>query len=202
MDFFVYDNVMTYNKLNPFNGAPNTRIEVDHIELPENGSFWFFTDMQLVQDNVNIQQRYVHIHPGIGSTNNARFQKPPHTVKRSEIIYNPKTHRVEVKTSILPWKKPIFAKICKYYGAELPSKKMTLVGEWYFNFGNKSMHFIINYMPQKLKFHWEEEEEQYAEFEQMMRIEELEEQIKIAEETIRINNRLSRFVKPVQTVDS
>ena len=203
MDFFVYDNVMTYNKLNPFNGVPNNRLEIDHIELPENGSFWFFTDMQLIRDNVNIQQRYVHIHPGIGSTNNARFKKDPHVVKRSEMIYNPQEKRVEVKTSILPWKKPIFAKICKYYGAELPSKKMTLVGEWYFNFSNKSIHFIIDYMPQKLKFHWEEEKEESAEFEQLMRVEELEDQIRIAEETLRIKNQVSRFgIKPSQIVDS
>ena len=117
------------------------------------------------------------------------------------MISNPQEERVEVKTSILPWKKPIFFKGCKYYGAELPSKKMTLVGEWYFNFGNKTMHFIIDYMPQKLKFHWEEDKEETAEFELMMRAEELEEQVKIAEEKLRIQNRVSRFVKPSQKID-
>ena len=77
MDFYVYDNVYTFNKRNPFSGSINNRLEIKSIDIPENSSFWFYTDMQYMQDNVNLQKRYVHIHPGVGTTNTTRFQKEP-----------------------------------------------------------------------------------------------------------------------------
>lgn len=183
MDFFVYDNVMTYNKRNVYNGVPSTRLEVTKIELPENGSFWFYTNMNLIQSNFNIQKRYVHIHPGIGKTNNARFKKTPKRVKRGDIVYNPKEKRIEIKDSILPWKKPIFAKKCICYGSI--DKKMSIVGEIFYNFGNDSMHFIIDYFPQKIKFHWEDEPDfEPPTFGQISRVEELEHQIKEVEKKL------------------
>lgn len=204
MDFFIYDNIFTYNKRNVFNGNPNSRLEVNRIELPENGSFWFFTDMDLQQNNVNIQKRYVHIHPGIGKTNSINFEKTPKEVKKGDLIFNPKTKSLEVRDSILPWKKPIFVKQGLYYGSKFPTKKMACVGQWLYNFGNDTMHFIIDYMPQKIKFHWEQDEtEEVAEFEQMMRVEELEEKIKVAELQLENKNKLnglSRFSN-VQSVD-
>lgn len=192
MDFYVYDNIYTFNKRNPYVN-PNSRLLINNIELPENGSFWFFTDMQLVQHNINIQKRYVHIHPGIGKTNNIKFKKTPKQVKRSDLVYNPKEKRVEVKDSIFPWKEPMFKKTVKYYGAELPHKKMSCVGQWIYNFGDNSIHFILDYMTQKIKYSWEEDKEEMAEFEQMMRVEELEEKIKLAELALEEKNKKSRF---------
>jgi len=177
MDFYVYDNIMTFNKRVPYSGAVNTRLEVNNIEIPENGSFWFWTDMLHERDNVNTQKRYVHIHLGVGTTNLVKFKKPSFKVTRSGIIYNPKTRRVEVKNSIIPWKKPLYAKQCIYYGSELPSKKMHILGTWYFDFGRNCIHFILDYFPQKLKFHWEEEIDNTPNFEQIARVEELEYQI-------------------------
>ena len=178
MDFYVYDNAMTFNKRVPFNGVTNTRIEINKIEIPENGSFWYYTDMPLVQSNFNIQKRYVHIHPGVGTTNSMRFKKEPFEVTRGNLIYNPKEKRVEVKNSILPWKKPLYAKKCIYYGAELPSKKMSIIGVWYFDFSTSSIHFIIDYFPQKIKFHWEDDPaDSVPTFNQISRVEELESQI-------------------------
>ena len=40
MDFYVYDNVYTFNKRNPFSGSINSRLEVKSIDIPENHSFW------------------------------------------------------------------------------------------------------------------------------------------------------------------
>jgi len=157
MDFYVYDNVYTYNKREPFNGVPTSRLKVNSIDIQSNHSFWFHTDMNLVTNNVNIQKRYVHIHEGIGSTNQMEFKKNPLHVSRSNMIYNPKEKRIEIGGG---WfKKPIFAKKCIYYGSELPHKKMNIVGEWYYNFGMDSMVFIIDYSPQKIKFHWEDVED-------------------------------------------
>lgn len=203
MEFFVYDNIMTYNKRNPFNGSPNTHLVVDHIELPENGSFWFFTDMQLEQSNVNIQKRYVHIHPGVGTTNKVKFTKTPKMVTKGNIFYNPKTRSIEVRDSILPWKKPLFAKKCVFYGSDgLPDKKMGLVGEWYYNFGQDTMSFMIDFMPQKIKYHWEDDPtDDIPEFEQLMRIEELEEKIKLTEMILENDKKQGRFAMTSKTFD-
>ena len=154
MDFIVYDNIYTFNKHRPFNGVEVTRLIVDSIEIPENHSFWFHTNMKLEQNNVNIQKRYVHLHDGIGSTNEMNFKKLPLHVSRSNIIYNPKEKRVEIGGGWL--RKPVFAKKCIYYGSELPHKKMNLVGEWFYDFGVDEIIFIIDYNPQKIHFHWED----------------------------------------------
>jgi len=177
VDFFVYDNVYTFNKRNPFSGSINSRLEVKSIDIPENRSFWFYTDMEYMQDNVNLQKRYVHIHPGVGTTNTTRFTKEPNHVSRTNFYYNPKDKRVEVRNSILPWSKPIFAKKCIYYGSELPAKKMSLMGEWYYDFGDNTIHLIIDYNIQKIKFHWEEGFDEPSTAEQLSKIAELELQI-------------------------
>lgn len=187
MDFYVYDNIMTYNKLNPFNGNPNNRLEVSRIELPENGSFWFHTQMNHLDNNVNIQGRYVHLHPGIGTTNKVRFKKDPTVVKRGDMVYNPKTKMIEVDESWKPWSKPIFAKRGLYHGATI-DKKMTILGEIFFNAGNNSMHFIVDYFDQKIKFHWEDEEEETNMVELRSKKDELEIRVEFAEEQLRKQN--------------
>ncbi len=188
MDFYVYDNIMTYNKLQPFNGVPNTRIEVVGIELPESGAFWFHTDMQLTESNVNMYKRYVHFHPGIGTTNTMRSNEKIHQVKKEEFKYNPEEKCVEVKTSRLPWKKPIYKKRVKFYGSELPKKPVSALGIWFYNLSSNSLHFVLDYYTQKLKFQWEVEEEP-ATMEQIIKVEMLEEKIeeeaRIKEENLR-----------------
>lgn len=176
MDFYVYDNMYTYNKREEFNGVANTRLICDSIEIPENHSFWFHTDMKMVRNNVNLNQRYVHIHEGVGTTNTAKFNKDPFRVTRGNMRYNPKERRIEIGGGL--FKKPVFAKKCIYYGIELPKKKMNILGEWFYNFSNNSMIFIIDFMTEKVKFHWEDTEgEEPATFEQLKRVEELESQI-------------------------
>ena len=186
MDFYVYDNIYTYNKREPFNGVPTSRLKVNSIDIPENHSFWFHTDMNLMRNNVNIQKRYVHIHKGIGSTNEMKFNKEPYHVSRSNMIYNPKEKRIEIGGGWM--KKPMFAKKCIYYGSELPHKKMNIVGEWYYNFGMDSMIFIIDYSPQKIHFHWEDIEDPPTRAEQLNKIAELEIKIEAKEAVIAQRN--------------
>lgn len=186
VDFYVYDNIITFNKRVPFNGVANTRIVINKIDIPQNGSFWFFTDMVMNRENVNIQKRYVHIHKGIGTTNKITFKQEPFVVTRSNFIYNINEKRVEVKNSIWFWKKPLFAKRCVYYGSEPPTKKLHILGEWFFDFSTNSMHFIIDYFPQKITFHWEEEIDETPTFGQLSRVEELEYQINEIEK--KLNN--------------
>lgn len=184
MDFYVYDNIYTFNKRHPYQGIRNTRLNINQIEIPENHSFWFYTDMNLIVDNVNLQKRYVHIHNGIGTTNTTRFKKTPKNVKRGDIFYNPKEKRVEIKTSILPWKKPIYAKKCVYYGAEIPKKNITIIGEWFYDHSDKSIHLIIDYNSQKISFHWEDKPDDPSMAELLNREAELEMKIDQAEKEL------------------
>ena len=79
---------------------------------------------------------------------------------------------------------------------------MSCVGQWYYNFGNNTIHFIIDYMPQKIKFHWEQEVEEETVISLMAKEIELEEKIKQAEYQIMQQNKKGRFETiPSQTVD-
>lgn len=187
MDFYVYDNIMTYNKLQPFNGVPNTRISIIGIEIPESGAFWYHTEMQRTESNVNLYKRYVHFHPGIGTTNTLRSNEKIYQVKKEDVKYNPESKCIEIKTSRLPWKKPIYKKRVKFYGSQIPKKMTSAIGEWYLNASTNSIHFILDYYTQKLKFHWEMEEEP-ATMQQYAQVEELEEKIKIEEDKLKEEN--------------
>ena len=109
----------------------------------------------------------MHIHPGVGTTNKTRFIKEPFHVSRKDIFYNKEEKRVEVRKSILPWSKPLFAKKCIYYGSELPHKKMTLMGEWYYDFSTNSVHMIVDYNTEMVKFHWEDIEDEPSQVEKL-----------------------------------
>jgi hypothetical protein len=190
MDFYVYDNIMTFNKLKPDNDIRPTRFKISRIEIPTNNSFWFFTDMQLQVNNVNLHKPYIHIHPGIGSTNEFKFDKNTLKVTRSNLVYNPKTKRVEVKNSILPWKKPDFMKKVRYYGSKHPEKKMSVLGTWYYHFPSNSVHFILDYFPVKINYHWEEDEgEEMATVQQYAKVNDLEEKIAHKEKLINLMQR-------------
>lgn len=184
MDFYVYDNVYTYNKKHPFSGSRNDRQEITSIDIPENHAFWFYTQMQMAQDNLNLNKRYVHIHPGVGTTNKTRFNKEPFHVTRKDIFYNSEEKRVEIKKSILPWSKPLFAKKCLYYGSKLPHKKMTMMGEWYYDFSTNSIHMIIDYNTETVKFHWEDINDEPSRVEQLNKIAELEHKINEAKKQV------------------
>lgn len=195
MEFIVYDNIYTYNKHQPFNGVPTTRLVCDSIDIPENHSFWYHTNMKMQQNNLNLNKRYVHIHEGVGTSNKTNFKSEPFHAGRGDIKYNPKEKRVEIGGGFL--KKPVFAKKCIYYGTELPSKKMNVVGEWYYNFGIDTMIFILDYNPQKLKFHWEDNPDDPSRAEQLNKIEELEYEIAQKEYEIKVKAKTNE----VSTID-
>ncbi len=179
MDFYVYDNIMTYNKLQPFNGLPNTRVEILGIEIPESGAFWFHTEMQQTESNVNLYKRYVHWHPGIGTTNTLRSNDKIHQVKKENMKWNPENKCIEIRNSILPWKKPLFMKKVKFHGSDVPKKKVAILGMCFYNLSTNSIHFVLDYYSQdkKLKFHWEIDENEPATMEQIIKVEMLEEEI-------------------------
>jgi len=183
MDFYVYDNIYTFNKRHPFSGVRNSRLEIKSIDIPENHSFWFYTDMQLLVDNVNLQKRYVHVHPGVGKTNTIRFNKEPFHVDRTNMKYNPSEKRVEIGGGM--FKKPVYAKKCVYYGSEIPNKKMTIVGEWLYDHSDNSIHLIIDFNAQKIKFHWEDKDDEPSRAEQLSKIAELELKIDLSERLLK-----------------
>ena len=151
--------------MHPDSDIDNNRLEINWINIQENKSFWFHTNMNHDQTNVNINKRYVHIHPGIGSTNKFRFEKEPFIVKRGDLFYNPKKASIEVKSSILPWKKPLYEKEARFYGSKRPDKKISIQGIWYYDHSRNSIYFIIDFFPQKIQWELVPEEatvEQYA----------------------------------------
>lgn len=177
MDFYVYDNIMTFNKRNPENGVKPFRYIIDRIEIPSNNSFWFFTGMELMVNNVNLHRPYIHIHPGIGTTNDFKFDKDTTLVTRKNLKYDPKTKMVEIGGGFL--KKPIFMKKVIYYGSKHPTKKMNISGDWFYHFPSNSINFILDYFPTKIQYHWEiDEGEEMPTVEQYARVNYLEEEIK------------------------
>lgn len=183
MDFIVYDNIITFNRHIPFNGNSNTRLEVTSAYLTERGSFWFDTDFDKEESNVNIHRAYVHIHPGIISMNQSQFDKPPFPITKENMKYNPKTKHLEIRKSILPFTKPLWKKRVKYYGSKLPNGKMSVLGTWFFNYYNDAIYFILNYFPEySLKFVYEEdtsyEEKRVAELESLIQLK--EDQLKLS----------------------
>lgn len=184
MDFYVYDNIYTFNKRHPFSGVINTRLEIKAIDIPENHSFWFYTDMEQTIDNVNLHKRYVHLHPGVGSTNETRFKKDPFHANRNNIKYNPKEKKIEIGGGFM--KKPVFAKRCIYYGSDKLKKKLTVLGEWFFDYSDNSIHLIIDYNNPKIKFHWEDVDDEPSRAEQLSKIAELE--LKIEEKEFQLSS--------------
>jgi len=185
MDFACYDNIYTFNKRVPFNGNLITRIPVIQVEIPETGAFWFETNFQREETNVNMQKPYVHFHPGMVHMKQMQFDKQPHMVRIGEMKYNPKTGSIEIKKSKSFWRKEkILSKKCVYYGSDKPKKEIIILGEIYYDMGMDTMNFILNYFPQyKRKITFENEPEPPT-FEQIAKVELLEEQIKEAEEKI------------------
>lgn len=186
MDFFVYDNIYKYNDRVPYDGSPINRLYVSQIQIPKNNAFWFETDYNKEERNVNIHKKYVHFHPGMAHSKNMQFDEIPHVVKQSELKYNPKTKNVEI---VIPRsffrKKTIFKKKCTYYGSEVPKKSIMILGEVIYDMGLDKMNFILNYFPtNKIRFHTEEYSEP-ATVEQFARVNELERQISEIEEQLK-----------------
>ena len=188
MEFFVFDNIETYNKRFVFDGFDKTRLYVDQIYIPETSAFWYRTNYQMIEDNVNLHGRYLHLHAGLTQFQNMQFDKEPHPVKRTELFYNHDTRNIEI---IIPKrffrKDTIFKKKVQYIGTELPMKKMSIIGEIIVDVPNQRMNFILNYFPQhkSYKFHWETKEEPSTP-EQMAKITELE--YKIEQEEKRLSS--------------
>jgi len=186
MDFYIHDNIETYNKRYTYNGLEQTRLDVTEIYIPESGAFWFKTDWKMIENNVNLQNRYLHIHEGLTQFVKMQFDIEPHKVKRTELSYNPENKCIEINIPKRFFgKNNIFKKKCLYKGIALPKRPVTILGNVMYNMDKREIHFVLNYYPQGqgLKFHFEEEDEP-ATMEQKMKIEELEEKIRIEEAKI------------------
>ena len=99
--FIVYDNKPRFDKHVIYNGNPLSRATIKRILLPEHGAFWFYTDITKDLENVDIHSPYVHLFPGVISTNTMQFKKDPIEVTPTMLKYNPKTGNLEVKNSII-----------------------------------------------------------------------------------------------------
>lgn len=154
VEFFVYDNIHTYEKMHPaIIHYPETNLKVKQIAITDWGAFWFETDFNREDHNVNINKPYLHLHKGIKSMSEMQFDKDPYMISMKDVIYNPKTRCIEIykpgSWSWNPFRKPIFVKRAKnnYYGSELPLRKTKALGEWFYDNSNQFLHIILNYYP-------------------------------------------------------
>lgn len=150
MDFYVFDNIYTYDKL--FSSARSAdlgHLEIKQIVITEKGAFWFETDMNREDHNVNVNRPYLHLHKGIHSLSQMQFKKEPYFIHMKDIIYNPIKKEIQIYKpgGIWPWSKPIFVKhvVGKYYGMEIPVKPIKTRGKWIFDHGEQRISVILDY---------------------------------------------------------
>ena len=155
-NFYVFDNIATFNSRVPDTGHPLARLEIKEVSIMPNGAFWFWTDLAKEVSNINLHSPYVHLNPGITSATQIRFDKTPFSVTKDRLKYNPKTKSIEVRNSIWPWKKPLWSKRVLYYGRELPTHKISALGTWFYDSGQDIIYIILGYFTEhkdfKLKF--------------------------------------------------
>ena len=170
MEFFVYNNIHDLDNRIPRHDL--SRIKIKNIYIfKKNNTFWFETDYEYQETHVNLNKAFLHIHKGITSMNNMKFDEKPYTVNK--IKYNPKSKNIEIRDSWLPWKKPFWWKNCEKIG--IMPKKALDIEEMYYDHSKKHIYFILNYFPQAVKY--ELKDEPVSE-EQLKHIEELEKQLK------------------------
>lgn len=189
MEFFVFDNIETYNKRFVFDGFDKTRLYVDQIYIPETGAFWYRTEYSIIEDNVNLHGRYLHLHAGLTQFHKMQFDNEPHAVKRTELFYNPDSKIIEITIPKRFFRKnTIFKKKALYLGTKLPDNKMTIIGEIIVDVPNQRMNFILNYFPQhkNFKFGWELQEPSIPEL--MAKEETLKDEVKIAEDQLKTSS--------------
>lgn len=155
MEFYVYDNMFTFNGHVPNNGDPLTRIEVTNIQITADGRFFFSSGMTKEEHNVSLNKPYVHLHPGINSTTSPQFAVPPLDVTPDNLFYDPNRKSVIVKKGIFNSIK--FQKRVVYYGAELPKKATKIKGSWILDYYTSRIYFILDYFPIRKNYDYGDE---------------------------------------------
>ena len=150
-EFAVYDNLEQYNKINEYNGNPNTRLDIIDVWIkPPMNAFWFETNMDQLKQNVDLKSTCVHIHPRnrehiIGPDVQFTKKTNPIIIQKQWMHYNPKTKEVYIRNSILPWHKPLWKKhISNFYGTDTPKKNTKIQGLWMFDHTKMRINLILN----------------------------------------------------------
>lgn len=151
MDFFVYDNIHTYERMHPSRQLnPETDLKITDVAITPWNSFWIKTDFDREEHNVNINQPYVHLHKGVKNTNAMKFDIDPHFIPMNSIEYDSKRRQVVIwkpsSSRFNPWRKPLKIKNVRhnYYGQTLPKKNQKAV-EMRYDMTVKQVHIILNY---------------------------------------------------------
>lgn len=152
MDFLVYDNIHTYNKMHPSkHHYPETDILIKQVIITSWNSFWIETDFEPKNPpTVNINKPYVHIHKKIKNTK-MNFDIEPHYIDMESVVYDPKKRRILIykpnSISWNPWRKPLKIKGVRnnYYGSKLPLKSQKASSTWKYNVSTNQVHIILNY---------------------------------------------------------
>lgn len=163
MDIFVYDNITTYIKRNPNRDDENMELEVYKTMITKSNSFWFFTHMNKIEENLNINKPYVHWHDGLQSINKMQFDEPPTIISKKQWKYNPKNGYLEANPSRFSyWNgrkyrffKPKYFKKVTYYSStgKVPPRKMACTGVWFYDLKFQRINIMLDYIPPAQKVH-------------------------------------------------
>lgn len=152
MDFYVYDNITTYNKMHPSrHHYPETDLRIKQVIITHWNSFWIQTEYEREDHNVNINAPYVHLHKGTVNTTKMKFDITPYYIPMQDAIYDPKKKQILIykpnSFSWNPWRKPLKIKNVKnkYYGSKLPNKKQKASKIWKYDNSTNTIHIILNY---------------------------------------------------------
>ena len=152
MDFILYDNVFTYNKMHSARELfPETDIPIYQMIITPRGALWIYTKYDKTEENVNINVPYLHVHAGINAVaGETEFEdKVWYIEPRKDVIYDPKKKQVifyKPGSFPWPWRKPLKIKgvAGRYYGRPI-TKKHKVSSNWRYDLSQKTIHIILNY---------------------------------------------------------
>ena len=146
MEFAVYDNLEMYDKALALEKGKDESLPVLDIWIkPPHNAFWFQTTYDKEERDFSVRDDVLHIHPNGTDISEAQFDKDPILIQKSWIKYDPVARGLEIKTSMWPWKKPIWTKPVLFYGFEDPHKKLPVLGRIMYNHVRFRMDFVLNY---------------------------------------------------------
>lgn len=145
MDFYIYDNLTTLMKMHPYiDEDKDTLIPVHEIMLTPSNAFWFSTQWERKESNVNVNAPYVHVHNNNVNLSTAQFNGELY--RNAKVKYNPKLKTIEIKKS---WfRKPAwFKKVTGHYYGSMDPTKTIAVRTAFYNYTSNTMYLILDYYP-------------------------------------------------------
>ncbi len=150
----MYDNRETYKRINKTDDDERDELAIKDMWIkPPRKAFWFQTDMKEEERHIDIHATYVHLHEGVALPEShiqySNKKEVPILVQKGWLHYEPKRKELQVRSSILPWSRPLWRKhVAHYYTSGIePTKRLPVSGDIFFNYNRDEIHLILNLYP-------------------------------------------------------